>query len=230
MKKLKILGIVTTIFLVLLISVFGIFAALGFFGFEKPQTDKPEIDISAETEKSRFFIPENGTKAVIKTELGEIEISVPESSAGEKFLELAKNGAFDGTEFKTLAEDMFIQTSVPGENFPAEKTEYACIYGTLAFVLEEDFTSPDFFIITNKKLSGFSKTYISEKSFPKEKSGLYEKFGGIPEYEEKVTVFGRVVFGFDIIEKIESAENSGYTGGYSALSPIKIISVEIPDQ
>ena len=227
MKKLKILGIVTTIFLVLLISVFGIFAALGFLGSEKPQTDKPEIDIFAETEKSRFFVPENGTKAVIKTELGEIGISVPESSAGEKFLELAKNGAFDGTEFKTLANDMFIQTSVPGENFPAEKTEYACIYGTLAFVLEEDFASPDFFIITNKKLSGFSKAYISEKSFPKEKSGLYEKFGGIPEYEGKILVFGMVSSGFKTVEKIAFGENSGYTGGFSAVSPVKINSVEI---
>ncbi len=229
MKKIKILGIITTIFLVLLISVFGIFAALGFFGFEKPETGETEIDIIPETEKSRFLVSENGTKAIIKTDLGEIEISVPESSAGEKFLELAKNGAFDGTEFKTLADNMFIQISVPGESFSAEKTEYACLYGTLAFVLEEDLASPGFFIITNKKLSGFSKAYMSEKSFPEEKTDLYEKSGGIPEYEGKVIVFGRIVSGIDIIEKIAFAENSGYTGGYSALSPIKIISVEISD-
>lgn len=229
MKKLKTLGIITTIFLVLLISLFGILAAFGFFSPEKPKSGETEVEIVPETEKNEFGIPENGKKVLIKTDLGEIEISVPESSAGEKFLELAKNGAFDGTEFKTLAENMFIQASVPEENFPAEKTEFACIYGTLAFVLDEEYASPCFFIITNKNLSGFSRAYMSEKSFPEEKTALYEESGGIPEYEEKAIVFGKAVSGFDIIEKIASGENSGYTGGYSAVSPVKIISVEIFD-
>ncbi|MBE6899841.1 MAG: peptidylprolyl isomerase [Ruminococcaceae bacterium] len=229
MKNIKILGIVTTIFLVLLISLFGILAAFGFFGSKRPESEKPAIEKDFETKKSEYLISENGTKAVIKTDLGEMEISVPESSAGKKFLELAKSGAFDGTEFKTLAENMFIQVSVPAENFSAEKTEFACLYGTLAFVLEEDFVSPSFFIVMNKSLSGFSKAYISEKTFPEEKSALYEEFGGIPEYEEKTIVFGKIISGFDTAEKIASAKKSGYTGGYSALSPVKIISVEISD-
>ena len=212
-----------------MLSVFGILAALGFFGSKEPESGEAEVEIVQETEKTEYIVPENGTKAVIKTDLGEIEISVPESSAGKKFLELAKNGAFDGTEFKTLAEDMFIQTSVPEENFSAEKTDFACLYGTIAFVLEDEKASPGFFIITNKKLSGFSKAYMSEKSFPEEKSALYEESGGIPEYEEKVIVFGKIISGFDTVEKIASAENSGYTGGYSAISPAKIISVEIFD-
>ena len=36
-----------------------------------------------------------------------------------------------------------------------------------------------------------------------------------------------VVSGSDVIEEIKNGENSGYTGGFSALEPVKINSVEI---
>ena len=227
MKKLKTLGIVTTVFLVLMMSALGIAAAFGFFGEEKPEKGKTETDITAENINSDWIVPETGKTAVIKTDLGEIKIALSGSEAAEKFASLAKEGAFDGAEFKTLAENMFIQTETCGESFSAEKNEFACINGVIGFVSEDGETFPSLVIINSGELSGFSKAFLSESSFPEEKTAIYEKFGGIPEYEGKIVVFGKIISGSDIVEEIASGKNSGYTGGYSALEPVKIISAEI---
>ena len=75
--------------------------------------------------------------------------------------------------------------------------------------------------------SGNSSAFLKNSGFDEEKTRLYESFGGIPEYEGKILVFGMVTSGFKTVEKIASGENSGYTGGFSAVSPVKINSVEI---
>ena len=60
-----------------------------------------------------------------------------------------------------------------------------------------------------------------------ERAKVYEKFGGVPEYEENVLVFGAVVSGNEVIKAISEGKNYGFTGGFSALEPVKINSVEI---
>ena len=99
--------------------------------------------------------------------------------------------------------------------------------GAVGFVLDGKTAAPSIFIITNTALSGFSKAYMTEKAFDEDKIALYEKMGGVPEYEGRVLVFGMVVSGMETAEKIAAGANSGYTGGYSAAEPQKIISAEI---
>ena len=49
----------------------------------------------------------------------------------------------------------------------------------------------------------------------------------MPEYEGRVFIFGQVISGFEVLDSIAEGRTSGYTGGYAAENPVKIISVSI---
>ena len=232
MKKLKTLGIISAVFLILVISVFAVLAAVGIFKIETDEEGKSNI-IFAPVEIENEFISwqtsetEGDITAVFKTDSGNFEVKLGNCSAAEKFIELDNAEIFEGTEFSVLAENMFIQTSPSGESFSAEKNEFALINGAIGFVFEKGEASPSLVIITADELSGISKAFLSESGFDEERINAYKNFGGVPELEEKVLVFGMVVSGFDVIEDIKNGKNSGYTGGFSALEAVKINSVEI---
>ena len=232
MKKLKTLGIVSTIFLVLVMAVFAVFAALGFFEIKTDENGRNEIIFSPFVDKNKVFDwqvskTEGDITAVFKTSEGNFEVKLGDCSAAEKFIELKNAGFFDEAEFSVAAENMFIQTSVSGEGFSIEENEFGCINGAVGFVMEEGKTYPSIVIITAEELSNASKGFLKNSGFDEERIELYENFGGIPEYEGKIAVFGMISSGENVIEKIKNSENSGYTGGFSLLEPIKIKSVEI---
>ena len=232
MKKIKTLGIAAAVVLVLVLGVFAILAALGILRIETDENGKSEVIFTPVEEKNSALewqtVETSGDiTATIKTELGDIVIKLGEGAAAEKFISLDNAGAFDSSEFVTLAENMFIQASASEENFEAEQTEYGCFYGSVGFALDGEKASPSFFIITASELSGTSKAYLSSNIADEERAALYEKFGGMPEYEGKVLIFGQVTSGMEVAKAIAVGENSGYTGGYSAAEPVKILSVEI---
>lgn len=232
MKKIKILGIATMLTLVLIIIVIGVFAIFGFFKGKNDSESGKEISINKVNGDLSVYEWQTletygDITAIFKTEAGEIVIKLADCAAAEKFIELDNSGSFDNAEFLTLADDMFIQTGVYGEGFSSEKTGLAAINGAVGFVMEEDNAYPSIIFITAEKLSGESSSYMLAENFKSEKTALYKEFGGIPEYEEKIVIFGMVVSGSENIGYISEGENSGYAGGYSAAEPVKIKSIEI---
>ena len=232
MKKLKTLGIITMAVLIVIMAAFAIMAALGIFKIETDETGKTEIIFTPEENKNEFLAwqteeTEDKAVAVFKTEAGDFKVKLADCAAAEKFIELNNAGIFDGMEFSVLAENMFIQSSLSGEGFAAEKNEFACIEGAVGFVLEDEKTFSSIVIITAEKLSSVSKGYLKESGFDEERKKVYEEFGGVPEYEENLVVFGKISSGKEVIKAVSEGKNSGFTGGYSALEPVKINSVEI---
>ncbi len=230
MKKIKTLGIVSMIILVLIMAVFAVLAALGIFKIETDENGKSEIIFTPL--KNEFFEwqtseTEGDITAVFKTDAGNFEVKLGDCSAAEKFIELDNSGNFDGMEFSVLAENMFIQSSLSGEGFSMEENEFACIKGAVGFVFEDEKAFPSIVIITAEELSNVSEGFLSQSGFNEERTEIYKNFGGIPEYEGKIIVFGMVSSGNEVIEKIAKGKSSGYTGGFSALEPVKINSVEI---
>ncbi|MBQ3561281.1 MAG: peptidylprolyl isomerase [Oscillospiraceae bacterium] len=224
MKKIKTLGIVMAVVLMLVVAAFAVLAAMGIFHIETDESGK--ISFSPIDKQSEWEMPLSGKTAVIKTELGDITIALADCPAAEEFVVLDNMGYFEGAVFSTLAENMFIKAEVNGPAFETEDTPFACTNGTVCFVKEEE-TFPSFFIVTNKKLSGLSDAYMQENGFDKEKIAFYKELGGMPEYEGKSVAFAKVTSGMEVAEKIAAKENSGYTGGYSAAEPVKILSIEI---
>ena len=123
---------------------------------------------------------------------------------------------------------MFVQCpALSAETFGAEQNELACVYGAVGFAMDGGEISDSLFIVTAKALSGMSSAYISEHGFSAERAALYTEHGGMPEYEGKALIFGQVLSGFDVLDSIAAGKTSGYTGGYTAESPVKILSVTI---
>ena len=230
--KLKFLGIFSVVLIILVVAVFAVFAAFGFFKIETDENGKNEIIFTPIENKNEFFEwqtseTEGDIKAVFKTSAGNFEVKLGDCAAAEKFIELDNSGTFNGMEFSVLAENMFIQSSPSENGFSAEETEFGLINGAVGFVFEKGEAFPSLVIITAKELSSISKGFLAESGFDDERKELYQNFGGVPELEGKIVVFGMVSSGNEVIEKIEKGENSGYTGGFSALEPVKINSVEI---
>lgn len=190
--------------------------------------------VTVEEEKSKDLewqaadaAPEDLT-ATVETEAGALVLKLYPGAAADKFAELAESGGFADAPFATVAENMFIQCpALSGETFGAEQNELACVYGAAGFATDGGEISDSLFIITANGLSGMSSAYISEHAFAAERAALYASRGGMPEYEGRVLIFGQVISGFDVLDTIAAGATNGYTGGYAAEKPVKILSVTI---
>ena len=158
-----------------------------------------------------------GPKAIIDTSQGQIIIQLFEQQAPktvENFIGLANKGYYDGTIFHRVISDFMIQGGDPngdgtggesiwGGNFEDEfSDELFNIRGALSMANAGPNTNgSQFFIVQNKNMP---KRYIREMEpagYPKEIIKRYKQ-GGTPWLDQKHTVFGQVIEGMDVVDKI----------------------------
>lgn len=158
-----------------------------------------------------------GPKTIIDTSQGQIIIQLFEQQAPktvENFVGLAKKGYYDGTIFHRVISDFMIQGGDPngdgtggesiwGGNFEDEfSDELFNIRGALSMANAGPNTNgSQFFIVQNKNMP---KRYIREMEpagYPKEIIKRYKQ-GGTPWLDQKHTVFGQVVEGMEVVDKI----------------------------
>ena len=177
------------------------------------------------------------TKISIETEYGEmfLELYNETPSHRDNFIKLVKEGFYDGTLFHRVIPGFMIQggdpeskgananallgNGGPGYTIPAEFVEG--LYhkkGALAAARMGDAVNP------NKESSG-SQFYIVQGSvfsnedllklktrmgvdFTEEAVKTYTTIGGTPHLDGSYTVFGQVIKGIEIIEKISGASRS----------------------
>lgn len=144
----------------------------------------------------------------ISTDFGDITLILFDKTPlhKENFLKLAKEGFYDGTTFHRIIDNFMIQGGDPntkdddptndgqgGPNYrvPAEFIEEITHNkGVIAAAREGDRTNPE-------KVSNGSQFYIVEN-----KDGYHSLDG-------KYTVFGHVISGFDVVEKIAEQKKDG---------------------
>lgn len=190
--------------------------------------------VTVEEEKSKDLewqaapaAPDDVT-ATVETEAGSFVLKLYPGAAADRFAALAESGSFASAPFATLAENMFIQCpALSAETFGAEQNELACVYGAVGFAADGGEFSDSLFVVTANSLSGMSSAYISEHGFSAERAAMYERLGGMPEYEGKALIFGQVLSGFEVLDSVAAGKTSGYTGGYAAENPVKILSVTV---
>jgi len=143
------------------------------------QPTSEEIEQIVETHKDEV--------AVIETNLGTIKFKFyPENAPKtvDNFVQLAKKGFYDGSPFHRIVKDFVIQTGSPdgspgggpGYTIPAEFNARKHVGGTVAMARKAD---PN---------SAGSQFYICVKP--------------APQLDGKYTVFGQVVEGMDVVNKI----------------------------
>ena len=167
----------------------------------------------------------DGVKAVMKTNMGDMEfVLFPEVApkAVENFVTHSENGYYDGLIFHRVIQDFMIQggdptgtgmggESVFGNNFEDEfSLDARNYYGALSMANAGPNTNgSQFFVIQAKSVpqSLISQMeQLKDNGFPQEVIDNYQKVGGTPWLDFHHTVFGQLINGADVLDKIAAVK------------------------
>lgn len=173
----------------------------------------------------------------LQTDLGTITLELFNATPKHRdnFLKLAEEGFYDGTLFHRIIPNFMAQggdpnsrgaaagaqlgVGGPGYNVPAEFVDSLVhIKGSLAAARQGDQANPkressgsQFYIVTGAPVSDEFLDQIegrTGKKYSPENRAAYKASGGTPHLDFQYTVFGRVVTGFDVLDKIGSVQTA----------------------
>ncbi len=188
-------------------------------------------------------IQQGDVVALMKTTMGDIKILLfPDAApkAVENFTTHAKNGYYNGIIFHRVIPDFMIQGGDPtgtgrggesiwGKSFEDEfSVDYHNIRGALSMANAGPSTNgSQFFIVQSKEVDGgliSQMEQLADRGFPTECVEDYKALGGTPWLDYKHTVFGQVVEGMDVVDKIATVK-TGF--GDKPLKEISIIGIDV---
>ena len=178
---------------------------------------------------------ENETRVVMTTNYGEIVVKLYNDTPlhRDNFLKLVSEGFYNGLLFHRVIDKFMIQggdpesrNAVPGKmlgngtlgyNIPAEfRRERFHKRGTLCAAREGDEVNPkkessasQFYIVQGRVWSNEDLDRMAEqfkKKYSAEQREVYTTVGGTPHLDGDYTVFGEVVEGMDVVDKIAAVK------------------------
>ncbi len=185
---------------------------------------------------------ENEIQAVIKTNHGDVTVKLFKDIAPktvENFTTHAKNGYYDGQIFHRVIKDFMVQGGDPtgtgmggesiwGGTFEDEfSTEAFNLYGALSMANAGPGTNgSQFFIVQLKEVPSQMLSQLEGAGYPEEIIEAYKTQGGTPWLDQRHTVFGHVIAGMDIVEKIAEVK----TGAQDRpVDEVKIETIEVAE-
>lgn len=168
---------------------------------------------------------------IISTDLGDIEIRLYDETPlhRDNFIKLAKEGYFDSTLFHRVIPDFMVQggdpdskhavqgqrlgMGGPGYRVPAEfNRNLIHKRGALAAARdnnpEKASAGSQFYLVQGRPYTAHELSVLAQRTnnnWTAEQMKTYETIGGAPFLDMNYTVFGEVVSGLDIIDKIAAA-------------------------
>lgn len=191
---------------------------------------------------------------LLQTSMGDMVIRLSDSTPlhRENFLKLVKVHYYDGVLFHRVIKDFMIQSGDPnsknakpgqplgnggpGYRIPAEfRQSLFHKKGVIAAARdnnpEKASSGSQFYIVQGKKFSDAGldsvEKYRLKIKIPIEQREVYKTIGGTPHLDQNYTVFGEVVKGIDVIDKIASVETSKGVDRDRPLTDIKIIKASL---
>jgi cyclophilin family peptidyl-prolyl cis-trans isomerase len=178
---------------------------------------------------------EKETKVLISTEYGHIKIKLYNETPKHRdnFIKLVKEGFYNETLFHRVIASFMIQGGDPdskgaaagkalgeggtGYTIPAEiKSTLIHKKGALSAARMGDNVNPmressgcQFYIVQGKKATKKELDQMSARSgssYTEEQVKIYETIGGTPFLDMNYTVFGEVIEGLDVVDKIAAVE------------------------
>lgn len=172
----------------------------------------------------------------IKTEFGECIVKLYNETPlhRDNFLKLAKESYYNGTLFHRVIKDFMIQGGDPDSKFakpdsllgeggpkytiPAEfRDSLFHKKGVLAAAREGDGVNPEkassgsqFYLVQGKIFTDEQLNTVEEKrlkfKIPEWQREVYKTIGGTPHLDRNYTVYGEIVVGLDLVDKIALVE------------------------
>ena len=184
-------------------------------------------------------IKENESVVELTTTAGVITVKLfPEIApkAVENFVTHAKDGYYDGTPFHRVMEGFMIQGGDPegtgmggesiwGEGFEVEiSNQLYHIRGALSMARAQalDSQGSQFFIVqgTEDQSDGMAIQFTPERIIEAYKNG------GAKSLDGNYTVFGQVIEGMDVVDKIAQAEVTSNGNGSEVSTPVDPVTIE----
>lgn len=194
------------------------------------QLELPQLDTE---------IKENESVVELTTTAGVITVKLfPEIApkAVENFVTHAKDGYYDGTPFHRVIEGFMIQGGDPegtgmggesiwGEGFEVEiSNQLYHIRGALSMARAQalDSQGSQFFIVqgTEDQSDGMAIQFTPERIIEAYKNG------GAKSLDGNYTVFGQVIEGMDVVDKIAQAEVTSNGNGSEVSTPVDPVTIE----
>ncbi len=168
------------------------------------------------------------TIAVIHTTKGDITVKLYNDTPlhRDNFIKLVNEGWYNGSPFHRVINNFMIQggsnsngTQDPGYTIDAEiRDNHYHKKGVLAAARMPDNINPDkkssgsqFYIVQGQVIppSYLDRTTIKTgHQFTKEQKQVYSTLGGTPHLDGGYTVFGEVIMGMDVVDKIAGVKTS----------------------
>jgi peptidyl-prolyl cis-trans isomerase B (cyclophilin B) len=174
----------------------------------------------------------------------------------DNFIRLVKTGYYDHVLFHRVIRNFMIQSgdplskqAEPGQplgnggpdyTIPAEfRVSLFHKKGALAAAREGDDSNPEkassgsqFYIVEGRKFSDAGldslETYRRKgKKIPAEQREIYKTIGGTPHLDQNYTVFGEVVRGLEVVDKIADVPTSNGEDRDRPLQDVKIIKAKL---
>lgn len=190
--------------------------------------------ISCSTFKKTTIAPRKPVRVELTTDSGTIVLQLSDKTPlhRDNFVKLVNEKFYDGLLFHRVINNFMIQggdpdskNAKPGERLgegspkytiPAEfDTSLFHKRGALAAARESDDSNPtkassssQFYIVDGQTFTDSQMDRIEEKThitIPKNHREFYKTIGGDPFLDMNYTVFGEVVSGMDVVEKIANA-------------------------
>ena len=220
---------------------------------KKVKTDNDSATSESTTQKTLNNNTDKMTKVLLKTTFGDITIALYDDTPEHKanFVKLVNDNFYDGVLFHRIIQGFMIQGGDPsskkakpgqqlgagdlGYKVPAEFVQGRFHKrGAVAAAREGDQVNPQkassscqFYIVDGTVYDNDKLNMIAQrtgKTFSPEQVEAYTTIGGAPFLDGDYTVFGEVVSGMDVVDKIAAQKKDRND---RPLEDIKIISATI---
>jgi peptidyl-prolyl cis-trans isomerase B (cyclophilin B) len=163
-------------------------------------------------------VSENEKLVEMDTSMGTIKIKLfPKYApkAVENFVKHSEEGYYNGLIFHRVIKDFMIQGGDPSGNGTGGQSIWGKPFedefsnnlfnlrGALSMANSGVNTNgSQFFIVQNTKLDPSMKAQLEKADYPKAIIDAYDNHGGTPWLDHRHTVFGQVIEGLDVVDKI----------------------------
>jgi len=181
---------------ILLIAVCAIFMSVAVFA--QVTAPAPKTATAPEKETKKMSSP----RAVLETKFGNITLQFfPDSAPGhvKNFIDLARKGVYDHTVFHRVIPGFMIQGGDPTSKDPAKRRAYGT--GGPGYTIKAEFNERPH----KRGTLSMARTNMPDTAG----SQFFICVADRPDLDRQYTVFGEVVSGMEVVDKIVAAPRDG---------------------